>query len=81
MDTVKDVTGTGSAGAKTKTTTGGEFVSSGKPKSFVVTMYVDALSEKDITEFFGSACLDAAMAGVVMKNWIVDDDETPELHQ
>lgn len=50
-------------------------------KGYVVTMYVDAASTSDVDEAIGSVCEDAALLGVCIKNWIVDDDETPELHQ
>lgn len=50
------------------------------PKSFVVTMYVDALSAEDISEALGFVSGDTAAFGVNLKNWIVDDDENPELH-
>lgn len=51
---------------------------------YVVTMYVDADSPDAIDSILGAA----AMAGnalalgenVNIKNWIVDDDETPEQH-
>lgn len=52
-----------------------------KPKSYVVTVYVDALSAEDIGTIFGQAADEAALLGVNIKNWIIDDDETPELHQ
>lgn len=74
MDTAKTAPITTGAGATTMTKTR-------TIKGYVVTMYVDAASTSDVDEAIGSVCEDAALLGVCIKNWIVDDDETPELHQ
>lgn len=76
MDTAKTVQTSTSAGATTPTMTSTEPI-----KGYVVTMYVDAVCPSDIDDAIGASCEDAALLGVCIKNWIVDEDETPELHQ
>ncbi len=51
-----------------------------KPNSYVVTMYVDAECPGDIDTVLGHTFDEAGEMGVNIKNWIVDDDENPELH-
>lgn len=48
---------------------------------FVITVYVDSPSREAIDKIMSAAAF-AGKAGldVDVKNWIVDEDETPELH-
>lgn len=48
---------------------------------FVITVYVDSPSREAVDKIMSAAAF-AGKAGldVNVKNWIVDEDETPELH-
>ena len=49
---------------------------------YVVTVYIDAEDKNSVDMLFGAASKTGKeIVGVNIKNWIVDDDETPELHQ
>lgn len=50
-------------------------------QSYVVTLYIDAPSREMVDQIMSAAHLAGASVGVNVKNWMVDDDETPELHQ
>lgn len=55
-------------------------------ESFVLTAYVDADSRETIERIIGlianpsTIFADRTLSQCNFKNWIVDDDETPELH-
>lgn len=48
---------------------------------YVVTVYIDAEDRNSVDMLFGAASNTGKLVDVNIKNWIVDDDETPELQQ
>lgn len=47
---------------------------------YIVTCYVDAPDENAVNTIMAAAANACGCVEMEIKNWIVDEDETPELH-